>query len=89
MSQIGYYASVTEYETGCGQRPDGYLIATSRKSFEAKKTEIENLIGHSAFSRVSELKICELHNTGYLALIKSEASSIWTDEPDVYIKEKV
>lgn len=87
MSQIGYYASVTEYESGWGQRPDGYLIATSRKSFEAKKVKIENIGDHLEFSRVGELKICELHNTGYLALINSEDSTIWTNDIDTYVRE--
>ncbi len=56
MPNAAYFCEVTEYESGWGSRPDGYLIALSREAFEAKAKEIDSQTGHE-FSRTEKPRI--------------------------------
>lgn len=74
---IAYYSSITEYESGWGNRPDGYLVALTKEAFEVKAKAINEHKG-AEFSRVdSQPKLCLVTDEMYAKLQKS--SWVWTN----------
>jgi hypothetical protein len=76
--QKGYYSTVTEYESGWGCRPDGYIIALTKEAFRDKKERIENLGDHREYSRVDDdPKLCILTEDGYNTIKDVHGGVTW------------
>lgn len=73
---VGYVASVTEYE-GSWSRPDGYVLADTQESGLAKKTWIHSRDGKDEYSRVGDFKMIELTEEGSKMLESSEEKAVW------------
>lgn len=74
---IAYYSSVTEYESGWGNRPDGYLVAIDKESFLSRAKLIESQGDSQEFSRIDhEPKLCLVTDEMYAQL--KEVSTVWT-----------
>ena len=91
---VGYVASVTEYESGWGQRPDGYIICLDKnKGIEFATREngkVWSMDDGSEFSVANDFKLCVLTETGYDELIEREDHQrLWiqNSEFNKFIKE--
>lgn len=83
----GYYASITEHGTGWA-KPDGYLIAPSKESFNARKKQIEDAGGPDLYWRVPEPKLCTLKEEAYANSTKMRSDlTVWTDRLAMYVEE--
>lgn len=85
-ADVGFLASLTEFEAGWGQRPDGYILADTLNEAEALKKEIEERGSYQCYVRAGDIKQVLLTNEG-VALLNSEKSN-WVSRKDIdkYIK---
>lgn len=90
---IGYIAEVTEFESGWGCRPDGFIICLDKEKGKEFATR-EN--GHvwcmddgSEFSSAGEFKMVALTDDGYDDLISRSSGLAWQPNSDFkkYVKE--
>lgn len=90
---IGYIASVTEYESGWGQRPDGYIVCLDKQSginFATRENGKVWCSGDgSEFSIANDFKICILTEMGYDRLVELEHQRLWiqNSEYNKFVKE--
>lgn len=78
---VAYYNSVTEYEAGWGNRPDGYLIAKTKEQFIAKAADIKAAGSYAEFSSVNgEPKMCLV--TDDMAQQLEANGTVWTNKKD-------
>lgn len=78
---VAFYSGVTEYESGMGNRPDGYLVAKTEEQFNAKAIEIRAGGSYSEFSAVNgEPVLCLVTDDMEAQLIAKGA--IWLDGID-------
>ena len=91
---VGYVASVTEYESGWGQSPDGYIVCLDKnKGVEFATREngkVWSMDDGSEFSIAGDFKLCVLTETGYDELIEREDHQrLWiqNSEYNKFIKE--
>lgn len=71
-----YFCAVTEYESGWGNRPDGYLIAVDRPSIEKKAEKINAHTG-AEFSRTEEIRIGIVTDECYARVKNDPSGCIW------------
>ena len=91
---VGYVAEVTEYESGWGQRPDGYIVCLDKnKGIEFATREngkVWSMEDGSEFSVAGDFKLCILTGTGYEELIeREEHQRLWiqNSEYNKFVKE--
>lgn len=92
--RIGYVAAVTEYESGWGQRPDGYILCLDKqKGLEFATREngkVWSMEDGSEFSIAGDFKLCILTEIGYDELIEREDHQrLWiqNSEYNKFVKE--
>lgn len=78
MKNIIYASDVTEYESGYGQRPDGYLLALDLEKYELGLNKV-NGGSYECYSRAGEKKLIKVKDEMY-EKIKINGY-VWTDEP--------
>lgn len=91
---VGYVASVTEYESGWGQRPDGYIVCLDKNNgieFATKENgKVWSMDDGSEFSIAGDFKLCILTEIGYDKLIEREDHQrLWiqNSEYNKFVKE--
>ena len=91
---MGYIASVTEYESGWGQRPDGYILCLDKqKGLEFATREngkVWSMDDGSEFSIAGNFKLCILTEIGYDELVEREDHQrLWiqNSEYNKFVKE--
>lgn len=78
MSNKAYYTHCTEYESGWGCRPDGYIIALDRAVLEAKCASVNATRGHE-YSRTGDIHLCMISDEGKAKIEADPAVGIiWT-----------
>lgn len=80
MENVVYGADVTEYESGWGQRHDGYVLALDKESFEKTAKDINNYGNYECFSRVGSPRLLKVTPKMYEEIKAREDKSIWTGE---------
>lgn len=85
-ADVGFLASLTEFEAGWGQRLDGYILADTLEDAEIKKKEIEDGGSYQCYVRAGDIKQVLLTDEG-ATLLKSQKSQ-WVSRKDIdkYIK---
>lgn len=76
MSYIAYYSVATEYESGWGCRPDGYLVCLNKDYLQEKINKVNSYQGQE-FTRCEEPKLCLINEEMYAQLVKNEGF-VWT-----------
>lgn len=76
MDNVVYLCAVTEYERGHGNRPDGYLMAVDRPSFDAKAKEINSYQGDE-FSRTEAVRLAIVTPECYAELLATGKGWKW------------
>jgi hypothetical protein len=73
----GYYSEVTEYEAGWGNKPDGFVVGTTKEQIIAEKARIEKDPSYDLYWIVdTEINLCILTEEGYKNL-KNEEKGQW------------
>lgn len=75
-----YICSVTEYEAGWGQRPDGVVAAITKEALEAKQQQITAGDDYEQFWRCGAYRIAFVTEEFYDKVNASDAKAIWTNE---------
>ncbi len=88
MSNVAYYVTVTEYESGWGCRPDGYIVCLNKKFLMAVCDKVNAQKGEE-FSRTDNPKLCLVTEEMYSKLIKNENESgyVWTNNSKDWLVE--
>lgn len=89
MSNVAYYVTVTEYESGWGCRPDGYIVCLN-KEFLIKVCEKVNSQQGQEYSRTDKPKLCLIDEDMYQQLIKNKHGSgyVWTGNSKSWLKDE-
>lgn len=82
MDNVVYAASVTEYESGWGQRSDGYLLAMNKPSFDEFAKYINSGGSHGCFSKVGEPRLIAVTSDMYEKIKISDDKAVWTSEKE-------
>ena len=75
-----YISSVTEYEAGWGQRPDGVVAAITKEALEAKQQQIMAGDDREQFWRCGAYRIAFVTEEFYDKVNQTEAKAIWANE---------
>jgi hypothetical protein len=82
---VAYFSGVTEYESGWGNRPDGYVVAKSEELFNAKAVEIKAAGTYAEFSSVNgPAKLCLV--TDEMAKTLEEKGAVWVNGSEWHVK---
>lgn len=86
MSQnVAYYSGVTEYESGWGNRPDGYVVAKTKELFNAKAAEIKASGSYAEFSSVNgPATLCLV--TDDMAKTLEANGAVWLNGKDWFVE---
>lgn len=86
--RIGYVAAVTEYESGWGQRPAGYILCLDKqKGLEFATREngkVWSMEDGSEFSIAGDFKLCVLTERGFEYLEQYDNQLAWIEESELY-----
>lgn len=77
MENIVYASNVTEYESGYGQRNEGFLLAINEREYESG-TKIVNTGSYDCYSRAGERKLVKVTPEMYMRIKK--AGYLWIDD---------
>lgn len=77
MSNKAYYTECTEYESGWGCRPDGYMITLDRDVLKAQCAITNATRGHEV-TRTGDIHLCMITDEGKAEIEASKGQLIWT-----------
>lgn len=86
-ADIGFVASLTEFEAGWGQRPDGYILADSLEDGKKTQKEIESQGSYECFVRAGEFQQVFLTEDGVKLLNSDKVHLISRKDIYLYIKK--
>lgn len=90
---VGYIAEVTEFESGWGTRPDGYILCLDKQKgiefSEKDKGCVWCTDNSSDFGIASDFKLTLLTEFGYNKMLEKENNVIWICNGDLldFIKD--